>query len=464
MEEVLLGELYKRPDDPAPYLVYADLLQTRGDPRGELIALQAAGHDATAFLAAHPELVPPPAPQWPYPTDDRIRADSIEWFCGFVKSVSGSRFRIADVEALITHPSMRLLRGLSISGTSDVNGRVCALAATHLARTLESISLHVNASDIFDKDYAALAPCTRLRSIHMSGSYEGTATVAALHALHAFPQLRSLSVPLTLTDEACAALVGLPLQSLYVSLADATEAGVHELAKLPLVDLDIDSSITPFLAPLARHRTLRRLELSPTDGPTQVAPDIAAALATLPELHTLHLGDSTITDTVMHALAPLAPRLRSFSVWNAPLTSEACVTLARMTRLDHLCVPTNAAGLRTLAPLTALECLLATSPEIDDAAVRELRPFTNLARLSLGGPNEITDACIEHFAALPNLRLLNLTRTAITPAGIDRLAEHPALKAVCVTACDPATIARAEQIAHWTVGDSIDGFNDARDP
>jgi hypothetical protein len=57
----------------------------------------------------------------------------------------------------------------------------------------------------------------------------------------------------------------------------------------------------------------------------------------------------------------------------------------------------------------------------------------------------------------------SLTRTAITPAGIDRLAELPALKAVFVNACDPATIARAKQIAHWTVGDSVQGFDDERD-
>src|SRR4030095_14392680 len=104
------------------------------------------------------------------------------------------RFSIADVEALVTHPSLRLLRGLSISATSNVDGRLCTLAATHFARTLESIDLHVDDSNIFDADYAALAPCPRLRSIHMGGSYDDSATVAALHCLRAFPQLRSLTV------------------------------------------------------------------------------------------------------------------------------------------------------------------------------------------------------------------------------------------------------------------------------
>jgi len=462
VHDPLLAELYAHPDDPAPYLVYGDVLQARGDPRGELIALQSTGRDAAQFLAAHPELAPPPSPGWPFPTDAPLPADDIEWFCGFVKSMRATRFFIADVEALLAHPSLRLLRALSISGSGGVDGRVCRLAATHVARTLESIDLHLSGGDVFDGAYAALAPCTRLRSIHMGGDTEDSATIAALRSLHAFPQLRSLSVPVTLTDEACAALVGLPLESLFVPYAAATETGIAALATLPLVDIDVDSSIAPALAPLAYHPTLRRLVLSPAHGPTQLARAIAAALATLPVLDTLHLGDSTITDDVIAELAPLAPRLRSFSVWNAPLTSAACTVLARMTRLDHLSLPTNAAGLRALAPLSALECLLATSMAIDDAAIRELRPFHNLARLSLGGPNGITDACIEHLAALPKLRLLNLTRTAITPAGIDRLAQIPTLEAVFVNACDPATIVRAKQIAHWTVGDSVEGFEDER--
>jgi len=40
MDHELLAAIYAQPDDDAPRLVYADALQERGDPRGELIALQ----------------------------------------------------------------------------------------------------------------------------------------------------------------------------------------------------------------------------------------------------------------------------------------------------------------------------------------------------------------------------------------------------------------------------------------
>lgn len=39
-DATLLAQIYAAPDDDAPRLVYADWLQERGDPRGELIALQ----------------------------------------------------------------------------------------------------------------------------------------------------------------------------------------------------------------------------------------------------------------------------------------------------------------------------------------------------------------------------------------------------------------------------------------
>lgn len=44
----LLAEVYRAPDDDGPRLVFADVLSERGDPRGELIALQVARARGTA--------------------------------------------------------------------------------------------------------------------------------------------------------------------------------------------------------------------------------------------------------------------------------------------------------------------------------------------------------------------------------------------------------------------------------
>lgn len=53
VEDELLAAIYADPDDDHPRAVYADLLQQRGDPRGEFIALQLAGKDGTDLLRTH---------------------------------------------------------------------------------------------------------------------------------------------------------------------------------------------------------------------------------------------------------------------------------------------------------------------------------------------------------------------------------------------------------------------------
>jgi uncharacterized protein (TIGR02996 family) len=53
--QALLDDIHARPDDDRPRLVYADWLLEQGDPRGELIQLQIAGHaaEADALLRRH---------------------------------------------------------------------------------------------------------------------------------------------------------------------------------------------------------------------------------------------------------------------------------------------------------------------------------------------------------------------------------------------------------------------------
>src|SRR5262249_34077707 len=157
-------------------------------------------------------------------------------------------------------------------------------------------------------------------------------------------------------------------------------------------------SIAPSLAPLANHATLVNLDLHSAFRPSAITPSVARVLATLPSLAPLALHSSTPDDARVAQLLPLAPHLRHLTPRPTHVTNAACTSLARMRALDFLDVPISGPGLRELAPLTELECLLVHSPELDDGAIAALRPFTKLARLSLGGPNRITDACIEHLA------------------------------------------------------------------
>jgi uncharacterized protein (TIGR02996 family) len=87
----LEAAIREHPDDPEPYLVYADWLQARGDPRGELITLQhaalgaegAAGGDLAQriaeHLAAHADWLCGPLARYP-------EAAQLTWHLGFIRA------------------------------------------------------------------------------------------------------------------------------------------------------------------------------------------------------------------------------------------------------------------------------------------------------------------------------------------------------------------------------------------
>lgn len=113
------------PDDKAAYSVYADWLQSQGDPRGELIALAIAGDDAAAggLLIKKGEalLGPLAAHQKTYDGNDR---DAFTWRYGFIDSARlAYEANTADhsvdlvqvLRDLFAHPSGRFLRELIFS-------------------------------------------------------------------------------------------------------------------------------------------------------------------------------------------------------------------------------------------------------------------------------------------------------------------------------------------------------------
>lgn len=102
-------------DDPAPYLVYADWLEARGDPRGELIALQYRADRIEPengellmvrdeHLRRHPALVP---------AIDIWQA-RLHWRWGFIERASIEDLLASDLLVLLEHPSCSLLRTLEI--------------------------------------------------------------------------------------------------------------------------------------------------------------------------------------------------------------------------------------------------------------------------------------------------------------------------------------------------------------
>ena len=96
-------------DGTDAYLVYGDWLQGEGDPRGELIALQAAGtakaKKAEASLLARHE------------TMFLLQGVEVEWHLGFWKAARIVDNTKATLRKLVRHPSAKFLRRISFGRT-----------------------------------------------------------------------------------------------------------------------------------------------------------------------------------------------------------------------------------------------------------------------------------------------------------------------------------------------------------
>ena len=139
------------PDDPAELLVYADWLQTQGDPRGELIALQQAGNHRAAG-----ELLERAAAQLLGEAAEARELFAATWERGFVRELAighserdpahrrwlaAMRALLPDVPACYLHgvlletlfasPSLGQLRDIVIgsAGTADFQDTMLALCA-----------------------------------------------------------------------------------------------------------------------------------------------------------------------------------------------------------------------------------------------------------------------------------------------------------------------------------------------
>ena len=129
--EELEAKLIEHPGDVELRMVYADLLQSTGDPRGELIVLSHRGNqaDVDAYLAKHEDALLGPLVRFKQ-TFDHDSQPAFTWHLGFIKSAkigyesnsAGDIDEDADectadlvVAALLQHPSARLLEELTIT-------------------------------------------------------------------------------------------------------------------------------------------------------------------------------------------------------------------------------------------------------------------------------------------------------------------------------------------------------------
>lgn len=172
------------PDDPSAYLVYADWLQARGDPRGELIVLQ-----HRAQLASDPELqreaesrlVAHAAHFLGEFATTRPETFELRWRCGFIQAATIGWETFADLEVegeqlrgFLQLESARFLDELVLGPTSTSDD----MSFGELATVIEDLQ----------------PPC--LRSLHLgdTGNWDISGTSTAMPASPSIRGLRSLTL------------------------------------------------------------------------------------------------------------------------------------------------------------------------------------------------------------------------------------------------------------------------------
>lgn len=462
----LEAQILAHPDDDAGYLVYGDWLQAIGDPRGRLIAIQAArlAGDTPALAAAEAELLATHRDALIGPDAELEPLARIEWHLGFWRTLGLGQLgagsppaREPEVTRLLACASARFLRELQVQGS--VTRDVFALVPP-VEQTLCELEISLGHDLIDDDDLARLRGCARLRRLALFSCERVTPRgLAALRGRRGLAELDLRNC--VLSDEGAAHLAGLPLSIVkFNAVANLGPAGMGMLAGLPLTSLELeaDSIADPAVAALAGHPTLTNLEL----GGAQIGPAGADALGTLASLRRLYLPSSAITDASVQRL----PRgLRSLHLGHCEAISDAgCAHLARLPGLELIdlsATQVTGAGLRALRALPSLLHADLSFLELGDADIAELAAFPALRSLSVAFSQRLTDTALDTIEALQALEQLDLASTGITADGIDRLARMPHLRELGVYDCTPETVARARSYEHWYVNgrDTIDMFD-----
>jgi Leucine-rich repeat (LRR) protein len=181
-------------------------------------------------------------------------------------------------------------------------------------------------------------------------------------------------------------------------------------------------------------------------------------IAALPNLETLILEETSVTDAGVAAAAAL-PKLRALELAGSvfsknrvtgatlagfagkplenleilvPLSSEGWAAVARLTQLKRLKAPSDKCPsdetFASLAGLTQLEELVLNHGDLTDACADTLAKFTQLKILWLSSNDEFSDAGLAKLRGLTQLETLALDGTQISDASLPILKSFAALK------------------------------------
>lgn len=277
-----------------------------------------------------------------------------------------------------------------------------------------------------DGEVALIAAMRNLRGLRMGGRITD-ACLPQLCDLHRLSRLQIFSS--RIRGESFDSLRGLPINNLQISQSPLTPAGIRQLLKWPeLTSLSIEETkLSPaHCEALGELQALRVLQLAELDlTAAHVQP-----LGRLQRLETLELSDNPLADGDLNGLANLQ-QLKTLRLSRTQLRDGSLAAVRRMTDLSTLDLDENlisGAGLIHLQTLTKLRTLRLSQTKVDDRGCALLARFNrDLRVLDLSG-TRITDAGVQSLADLPQLISLYLHKTEITNRALSSLRKFPHLR------------------------------------
>ncbi len=288
------------------FLVYGDWFAERGDPRGDLVALQTklmARPDSRALRAREQALLAAHGDVWLGPLAASDQRDfRCTWFCGFVDwamvgsdNTIGTREPAEMIDELATLPCIGLLRGLTIGKLpgAQPSYRHCVEAIARNAPRLLGLTRLT-----FDAGIGWYGDATS--SVDLGPACRTLASLRSLTLHIASPNLDTLALP--------------ALQRLEVEAPHVTGRELAVFAKpwpalerlsIRLGDGDMLTAVgCDDLGPLLHGRSLPALEQLALPG-ARFADDIIVALARsqlLPRLRVLDLSRGVVSERGVRAL------------------------------------------------------------------------------------------------------------------------------------------------------------------
>ncbi|MGN6110502.1 MAG: TIGR02996 domain-containing protein [Kofleriaceae bacterium] len=376
-EAVLLAAIAENPDDEAAWLVYADWLQQRGDPRGELVQLESAlaemddlDERRRSTTMRIRELREAHTAAWLAPY--RALEDRGVWIQldrGIPSRVRGTSRALAaaaaDIIALapfVTGMSVEVgeLRELDPLAGSPLLDRLHALELAHY-------------TPVRPTGWAALGALPELRALALSSIAAGPADLEAVLAAPHAPRLRSIVVSTCRLNRGALE----PFARMRCAIRHLDLPGHHQGARLGelvggtpafhgLVKLRIPGNELGRAGLAAMRPALRQVEYLDVRGNDLEVDDVAGLLddAVLPRVRELWIGGNALDDALVERLVswPGAARLVRLNLGNAGITARGARLLAEA------------------APLANLRSLVLSGPRFDAGTEAALVGSPHLAR------------------------------------------------------------------------------------